>query len=84
MIRRDKLLSDHVIFMGGIWTWVSFAPHWDKTFLTTNTALAVCKEEGIDDIQATVWGDTGTQCDFRMILLGLQLFRPVLFYLVVY
>lgn len=74
MIRRDKLLSDHVIFMGGIWTWVSFAPHWDKTFLTTNTALAVCKEEGIDDIQATVWGDTGTQCDFRMILLGLQLF----------
>ena len=74
IVRRDKRLSDHVVFQGGIWTWVSFSPHWDKTFITTNTALPICKEEGIDDVQATVWGDTGTQCDFRMILLGLQLF----------
>ena len=74
IVQRDKRLSDHVVFQGGIWTWVSFSPHWDKTFLTTNTALPICKEEGIDDVMATVWGDTGTQCDFRMILLGLQLF----------
>lgn len=74
LIRRDKLLSDHVVFEGGIWTWVSFAPHWDKTRITTDTALCICKEEGIDDIQATVWGDTGAECDIRMILPGLQLF----------
>ncbi len=74
LVDRDRQLAPHVVFEGGIWTWVGFAPHWDKTVLTTNMALEICKQKGVDDIQATVWGDTGTECDVRMILWGLQLF----------
>ncbi len=73
-LKKDQQISDHLIFEGGIWNWVSYAPRWDHTLATTNAALGVCKELGIDDIQATTWGDTGTECDIRMIGPGLQLF----------
>ena len=68
------MLSDHVIFQGGIWTWTGFAPNWTMTFVTTNPAMEAIKDKGIDDVQCTVWGDSGTESDIRLVLFGMQLF----------
>lgn len=62
------------VFAGGVWTWVGYAPHWDTTFVTTERALRACKNEGITDILATVWGDAGTECLFNTSMLGIALF----------
>ena len=74
LIDLRKQLAEKVIFEGGIWTWVGFAPNWTMTRITTDLGLDACKEKGVDDIQATIWGDSGTECDIRMVLWGLQLF----------
>ena len=74
LIELRKKLTDHVIFEGGIWTWAGFSPNWIMTRTTTDLGMDACKAKGIDDIQATIWGDSGTECDIRMTLWGLQYF----------
>ena len=73
-IRRHRQFGSEPIFAGGIWGWISFTVNWSKTFITTNAALKACKDEGIKEVLATVWGDNGTECNIYTTLLGLQLF----------
>ena len=72
-MRWHRNLGD-ILFAGGIWTWIGFGPDWTKTFATMNPALQACREEGIRQVMATVWGDSGTEADMRTTLLGMQLF----------
>ncbi len=72
-LRWHRNLGD-VIFAGGIWTWIGFGPDWTKTFATMTPGLQACREEGIRQVMATVWGDSGTEADMRLTLLGLQFF----------
>ena len=69
-----------VIFAGGIWTWKGFGPNWARTLATTKAALDACREEGISEIIATTWGDSGTESDFRLNLWGMQLFAEYAFH----
>ncbi|UZJ80944.1 beta-N-acetylhexosaminidase [Fictibacillus sp. KU28468] len=62
------------IFAGGIWTWHGPTIHYEKTFHTSNPALAVCKRKGVREVFATLWGDNGAESNFFFALLGLQLF----------
>ena len=62
------------IFAGGIWTWIGYGPHWDRTFKSTEAALNVCKREGIKEVFVTIWGDNGTECLYNTNVLGLALY----------
>jgi len=62
------------IFAGGIWTWVGFGPHWQRTFKSTEAALNMCKKKGVKEVFATIWGDNGTECLYRTAILGLALY----------
>lgn len=62
------------IFAGGIWTWVGFGPHWNRTFLSTEAGLNACKKLGIDEVFATIWGDNGTEAPMEVNVLGLALY----------
>lgn len=73
-IRRHKRLGPTPIFAGGIWNWQGFVLNYGATIDSTNTALSVCKREGVREVIATLWGDDGTECDWFSSLLGLQLF----------
>ena len=73
-IRRHRDFGSEPIFAGGIWGWISYTVNWSKTLITTNAALKACKDEGIKEVFATVWGDNGTECNIYTTLLGLQLF----------
>lgn len=77
IITKHKELSDKVAFAGGIWTWVGFSLAWEKTLISTTSALSACKDHGIKNIIATVWGDNGTECLANTTLIGCQLFAEL-------
>lgn len=70
---REKF-NNPVIFAGGVWKWMGFAPHYQKTMVTTNAALTQCKEKGIKEVFATAWGDDGAETPVETIDLGLILY----------
>jgi len=74
MIRKHKEISDDTVFAGGIWTFVGTSVNYDKTFDASNKALRACKEEGVKEVFATVWGDNGAETNYFAALPGMQLF----------
>gem|GEM_PF-18509 len=73
-IRRHREFGSDPIFAGGIWGWQGYGMSHGKTFVTTNAALRACKETGIKEVFATIWGDATTESNIFGHLLGLQLF----------
>lgn len=59
------------IFAGGIWLWNGFVPNMHKTMITTKPALKVCREKGIDEVIATIWGVSPS---IYTILPGMQMY----------
>lgn len=70
---RSKI-AEEVLFAGGAWRWQGFTPHHMKTLLTTQAALAACKNQKVKQVIATAWGDDGSETPFYVILFGLTLF----------
>ncbi|HEX9115120.1 MAG TPA: beta-N-acetylhexosaminidase, partial [Anaerolineae bacterium] len=73
-IHHHREFGVQPIFAGGIWVWGCWGPGYGKTFCVTNAGLAACKEEGIKEVFATLWGDDGTEINYFTALLGLQLY----------
>ncbi|NLW10896.1 MAG: beta-N-acetylhexosaminidase [Clostridiaceae bacterium] len=71
--RKQKAMGKLPIFAGGIWIWTSYGADYDKTFSTTNAAMAACKKEGVSEVMATIWANAA-ESSFSSSLLGFQLF----------
>ncbi len=74
LLQKHFALCDSVAFAGGIWLWKGLLPNHQLTFDTTNAALPVCKDLGIQDVYATVWGDDGAETDPLFGLMGVLLY----------
>lgn len=74
LLKKREKFNNNIIFAGGIWKWLGYAPTYSKTISTTNIALVQCKEKGIKDIIATLWADEGAESPLDSIMLGLILF----------
>ena len=74
MILAHQQLGRPMIFAGGVWKWRGMAPNNTLTFETTRHALNVCKQQGIKQVVATMWGDDGAEVSQYAILLGMQYF----------
>ena len=74
MIPKHKQLDPDMIFAGGIWTWRGFGLNWQRTLTTTESALSVCKAQGVKHVFMTTWGDNATECLLNTTLVGCQLF----------
>ena len=68
MIRRHKMLTDKVAFIGSAWKWTGFIPHNRYSILNGKAALPVCKEQKIDSITLTCWGDDGAEASIFSVL----------------
>ena len=68
MIRTNKLFGRKVYFAGGAWAWKSFAPRNGYSIEATKAALRACRDEGVDGVIMTVWGDDSTECSRYSIL----------------
>ncbi len=73
-IREHKKMNCPIIFAGGVWIWSGPSVNYQNTFKTTIPALRVCREQGIEHVVATLWGDDGAECDVYEALYGLQLY----------
>lgn len=73
-IKESKKICDNVIFAGCARNVRTFGSHLYKTILTTDAALSACKEHGINEVFATVWGDDHRESSTFAVLPGLQYF----------
>ncbi|WP_416147288.1 beta-N-acetylhexosaminidase [Salipaludibacillus sp. HK11] len=73
-IQKHLKLGSAPIFAGGVWTWNGIAPNYGKARATTEAALLACKEEGIEEVFLTMWGDNGAETPLVSGLPMLQLF----------
>lgn len=73
-IQKHKELKSDPVFAGGAWTWNGISPNYGKAFATTEAALAACKEEGVKEVFATMWGDNGAETPLTTALPIMQLF----------
>lgn len=61
MLRNHKKLSDNIAFAGGVWTWTGFCPNSYYSRHIAAPAFESCRENGIDTILLTAWGDDGAE-----------------------
>ena len=76
MIDRYLELTElkKLVFAGCARNVRTFGSHYHKTVITTDPALTVCKEMGVREVFATVWGDDHRESSTFAVLPGLQLF----------
>ena len=73
MIKAHKKFNNPIWFAGGAWTWTGFTPHNKLSVGPTARAMASCRDNGVDNIFLTCWGDNGGECSIFSVL-------PALFY----
>ncbi len=62
MLKAHGKLADGVWFAGGLWTWAGFAPHNGYGIEAAKVSLQSCRENGVQDVMMTLWGDDGAEC----------------------
>lgn len=73
MMQAHQQLKSDSWFAGGLWSWTGFASHNGYSILEVRAAMQSCRDNGVQDIFFTLWGDDGGECS-RFSLL------PSLFY----
>lgn len=76
-LEKHMEMKQKVVFAGGVWTWNGISPNYGKTVETTKAGLAACKELGIKEVFATMWGDDGSETPIMTALPGLQVFADL-------
>ena len=74
MVQAHKKFGKDIWFAGGAWSWVGFTPANKYSLQTMKPAMDACREEDIDNIFFTLWGDNGKDCSYFSLL-------PSLYYL---
>lgn len=72
MLKSHRKLTDHLAFAGGVWTWTGYCPNSFYSRHIAPLAYESCRENGIDTILATAWGDDGTETSLFSALPALQ------------
>ncbi len=68
MIKGHKQLTDKIIFAGGAWKWLGFAPNNYYSLKSTKAAITSCIKCGIKELLMTAWGDNGGECSAYAVL----------------
>lgn len=75
-----RYLTDKVIFAGCARNVRTFASHYQKSYITTTAALAACRQAGIRQVIATVWGDDHRESSTYAVLPSLLLFAELTYH----
>ncbi|MEC0090254.1 beta-N-acetylhexosaminidase [Paenibacillus macquariensis] len=74
LIAKHRKLGNNLVFAGAVWIFNTFGVNYGLSLNASDTALQVCKQEGIREVYATMWGDDGNESNPFIALLGLQLY----------
>ncbi|CAI6075059.1 beta-N-acetylhexosaminidase [Cohnella sp. JJ-181] len=72
LIDRHRPLGCNLVFAGAVWIFNTFGVNYGLSLRATDSALTVCKQEGVGEVYATMWGDDGNESNPFIALLGLQ------------
>ena len=62
MIVSHKEFGCELWFAGGAWTWTGFVPSARFTRVSMKPAMQSVRENGIENVLITMWGDNGAEC----------------------
>ena len=68
MMDAHNKFGNEVWFGGGAWTWVGWAPVTGFTIDSMRKAMVSCRENNIENIMLTMWGDDGAECSRYALL----------------
>lgn len=68
MLTQHEKIGNEMIFAGGFWKWIGFAPHNHYSLETTSAALAALKKHNTKRAFFTMWGDFGGEASPFMCL----------------
>ncbi len=68
MLKQHLKITDKVSFAGGAWKWTGFAPHNGYSIAAGKAALSACRENKIQSVVITAWGDNGAETSIFAIL----------------
>ncbi|WP_068613266.1 beta-N-acetylhexosaminidase [Paenibacillus tuaregi] len=74
VIANHRPLGCNLVFAGAVWIFNTFGVNYGLSLNASDVALQVCKQEGIREVYATMWGDDGNEGNPFAALLGLQLY----------
>ena len=74
VIQQHRQSEAPVMFAGGLWNWCTPAVNEEHMLSTVLPALRACREEGVDRVFATAWGDDGAESVPLSLLYGLQVY----------
>lgn len=74
LVAKHRPLGSKLAFAGAVWIFNTFGVNYGLSLQASDTALQVCKKEGIREVYATMWGDDGNEGNPFAALLGLQLY----------
>ena len=77
MMRKHKELSENIVFAGGAWKWMGFAPNNAFSRHIGIKAHESCVASGIRETLVTAWGDNGAECSLYAVLPTLQLWAEL-------
>ncbi len=76
-IKKHLAFKNKIAFAGGAWKWSGIVPSIDHSMNVTKLALEACRENGIDMVFTTAWGDNGAEASIMTILPVLALFAEI-------
>ena len=68
MIKMHKQFKGEVWFAGGAWSWAGFAPLNKLSTRLMKKAMIACRENRVNNIMMTMWGDDGAECSRYALL----------------
>lgn len=77
MFAAHKRFDNEIWFAGGAWTWTGFASGNEFSMETMIPAMQSAKENGIENIMITLWGDDGKECSYYTVLPSLYAIRRI-------
>jgi len=78
-LRKHQEIRPGTVMASGIWTWSRIWYDHYQTRKTVVPCVEACRQEGIDEIFFTMWGDNGAYCLFESILAGLEFTSGLLY-----
>ena len=76
MLENHVRLGKHILFAGGMWSWIGHFPENRFSFESSKFSLEACRRHGVREAIATLWlNDADT--DFFACLLGLSNFAEL-------
>lgn len=74
MARLHTEFRNPIWFAGGATIWGGYAPMNQFSLRTSRDAIRACRENGIDKMMVTAWGDNGQECPHMATFPTLQMF----------